>query len=88
MPATRRLLGRGSGAKDSDDSKFEDCIDKQAKKAIDGVCAEGFAGGMQRLEDVRRCLITRGVTVIALAQTFTNVADIEDHAFNHIYPTT
>ena len=30
----------------------------------------------------QRCLITRGVTVIALAQSFANVADIEDHAFN------
>ena len=26
--------------------------------------------------------MTRGVTVIALAQSFANVADIEDHAFN------
>ena len=32
----------------------------------------------------QRCLITRGVTVIALVQTFTNVADIEDHAFNRV----
>ena len=30
----------------------------------------------------QRCLITRGVTVIALAQSFANVADIENHAFN------
>ena len=30
----------------------------------------------------QRCLITRGVTVITLAQSFANVADIEDHAFN------
>ena len=32
----------------------------------------------------QRCLITRGVTVIALAQMFTNVDDIDDHAFNGI----
>ena len=30
----------------------------------------------------QRCLITRGVTEIALAQTFTNEGGIEDHAFN------
>ena len=33
----------------------------------------------------QRCLITRGVTLIALAQSFANVADIEDHAFNQLF---
>ena len=34
----------------------------------------------------QRCLITRGIIKIALAQAFANVADIEDHAFNQLEP--
>ena len=33
----------------------------------------------------QRYLTTQGVTVIALAQTFANVAGVGDHAFNHLY---